>query len=265
MTEHAHSRPWRAGVIAAGWGERLKHGDHTLKPLVPVGGLPLVERVLTSLAEVGPAEVVIIVNEASAAVTDHVASKAWPFAIRWIVETTSSSMHSFLRVIETLAAEGDEGPFLVSTVDTIAPPGAFRAFAAASRGLPADLVLAVTAAPSDDEKPLLVQLAGPERGQRGVRHPSDPAQGSDDLKVMAIGEAARGARLATAGYYSVRSTVLRDAESARREGLGALRLFLERLLHRGYRLAAVEVAAGVDVDRPGDIRSAEALLRQVGA
>jgi hypothetical protein len=82
---------------------------------------------------------------------------------------------------------------------------------------------------------------------------------------VAIGEAAAGAPLATAGYYSVRATVLKDADQARREGLGALRLFLERLLNRGYRLGAVEVAAGVDVDRPGDIRSAEALLRQVGA
>ena len=42
-------------------------------------------------------------------------------------------MHSFLRVVETLAAGGDEGPFLVSTVDTVAPPGAFARFAAEAR------------------------------------------------------------------------------------------------------------------------------------
>ena len=88
---------------------------------------------------------------------------------------------------------------------------------------------------------------------------------STALMVEAIGAAAAGAPYATAGYYSVRASVLREAEGARRDGVGALRLFFERLLTRGYRVAAVPVAAGVDVDRPGDIPMAEALLRQVGA
>jgi choline kinase len=58
----------RAGIIAAGQGSRLRHGTHALKPLVPVAGRTLVERVLSSLAEAAPSEVVIIVNEASLAV-----------------------------------------------------------------------------------------------------------------------------------------------------------------------------------------------------
>ena len=238
----------RAGVIAAGWGERLRHGEHTLKPLVRVSGRTLVERVLMSVAETAASEVVIIVNEASVAVKDHVSSRQWPFSLRWIVETTPSSMHSFLRVVETLAADGDAGPFLISTVDTIAPPGAFARFAEASRELEADVVLAV-AAPTDDEKPLLVRVS----------------YRVDALAVEAIGGAASGGPYATAGYYSVRASVLREADEARQDGVLALRLFLERLLARGYRLDAVPVAAGIDVDRPGDVKAAEALLRQVGA
>src|SRR5262249_54094893 len=151
-------RPLRAGVIAAGWGERLRHGAHQLKPLVPVGGLTLVERVLTSLAEARPAEVAIIVNEAAKAVRDHVSARPWPFRLTWIVETTPSSMHSFLRVVETLAADGDAGPFLLSTVDTVAAPGAYASFADASWRLSADVALAVSP-PTDDDKPLLVKAA----------------------------------------------------------------------------------------------------------
>jgi NDP-sugar pyrophosphorylase family protein len=251
----------RAGVIAAGWGERLRHGDHTLKALVPVGGRTLVERVLTSVAETAASEVVIIVNEASVAVKDHVLSREWPFALRWIVETTPSSMHSFLRVLETLAADGDSGPFLMSTVDTIAPSNAFARFAKASRTLDADVVLAVTA-PTKDEKPLFVR-ASDGRG-RGGRHLSD-ANRVGALIVEAIGSAAAGSSFATAGYYTVRPSILREAGEARRDGVSALRLFLERLLLRGYRLDAIPVAPGIDVDRPADIRAAEALLRQVGA
>ena len=264
MTIAAGGRVGRAGVIAAGRGDRLTHVARTLKPLVRVGGQTLIERVLLSLAEAGPVEVVIIVNETSLAVRDHVTnSRKWPFAVRWIVETTPSSMHSFLRVVETLAEDGDGGPFLVSTVDTIAAPGAFGAFAAASREPHADVTLAVTP-PIDDEKPLLVRL------------------GPDGATVEAIGETVRltaggqadrdveeeGRRSwiwATAGYYAVRSSVLHEADEARRDGVSALRLFFERLLVRGYRLHAVPVAAGIDVDRPADVRAAETFLKQVGA
>ena len=263
MSSRQGPRAWRAGVIAAGRGERLQDGRPRLKPLVSVGGLTLVERVLWSLGEAGPAEVVVIVNEASIAVKDHVSSRQWPFALRWIVETTPSSMHSFLRVVETLAADGDNGPFLLSTVDTVAPPGAFAAFADASQALDADVTLAITP-PPDDEKPLLVRVAEGTRGRRGVRHPSDPNRVSA-LVVEAIGTAAAGAPWATAGYYAVRASILREAEEARRDGLTALRTFLERLLARGYRIDAVPVAAGVDVDRPADIQAAEVFLKQVGA
>jgi hypothetical protein len=103
-----------AGVIAAGRGDRLRDGSQTLKPLVRVGGRTLIERVLASVGEAAPAEVVIIINEDSTEVRDHVSALRWPFAVRWIVETTPSSMHSFLRVVETLAGSGEPGPFLLS-------------------------------------------------------------------------------------------------------------------------------------------------------
>jgi len=243
---------WRAGVIAAGLGERLQpaHGGNgaggpRLKPLVPVAGRALIEHVLSSIAELHPVDVVIIVNEASLAVKDHVSSRPWPFAITWIVETTPSSMHSFLRVLETLAAGDAQGPFLMSTVDTIAPKGAFAEFAAAAAGSRADITLAISP-PPDDEKPLLVRV-------------------SDSGAVTAIGNAAAGSAWATSGYYAVRASVLREADAARRDRLTALRAFLERLLVNGYAVNAVPVAAGIDVDRPGDIHAAEAFLRQAGA
>src|SRR5437016_1553258 len=94
MTAPAGQPRWRAGVIAAGRGERLQNGAPRLKPLVNVGGSTLIERVLGSLGEAFPSEVVVIVNDDSRAVRDHVASRSWPFNLRWIVETTPSSMHS---------------------------------------------------------------------------------------------------------------------------------------------------------------------------
>ena len=237
------ARPTRAGIIAAGRGDRLRGGSSLLKPLVRVGGRTLIERVLEAMGEAAVSEVAIIINEFSLAVRADVSATAWPFPVQWIVETTPSSMHSFLRVVERLAEDGDAGPFLVSTVDTIAPRGAYAAFAAeAARHPEAAVALAIAPAP-DDEKPLLVSV--------------------DGFTVDAIGDAAAPTAHATAGYYAVRSTILQEADAARRDGLGALRTFLARLLDRGYPMVGIPVPPSIDVDRPPDIHAAERFLKRV--
>ena len=232
----------RAGLLAAGRGERLST-QSALKPLVKVDGQTLIERVLTSMAEAGASEVIVIINEDSLAVRDHVTAAKWPFAIRWIVETTPSSMHSFLRLVETLAADGDDGPFLLSTVDTVTGPQTFARFIAEARRHQDAAVILGLSSPGSDEKPLLVRCA----------------QGSS--RIIALGAAAAPSDQATAGLYAIRGSILREAAAARHEGINALRIFLGRLLDRGYHLAGVPIAQSIDVDRPGDIRSAEEFLR----
>jgi len=235
--------PLRAGVLAAGRGHRLRTQSGPLKPLVKVGHQTLIEHVLSSMSDAGATEVVVIINEDSLAVRDHVVAVKWPFALRWIVETTPTSMHSFLRLVETLAADGDEGPFLLSTVDTVAGAQMYSRFIAEARRLrQAAITLALTS-PGNDEQPLLVRTAPGDSG------------------VVAIGEAAAPSPYATAGVYAVRPLILREAEAARRDGIGALRTFLGRLLDRGYKLAGIPIADAIDVDRPADIATAEAFLR----
>lgn len=233
----------RAGVLAAGRGERMRTQSGPLKPLVKVGDETLIEHVLNSMSEAGASEVFVIINEDSLAVRDHVAALKWPFALRWIVETTPTSMHSFLRLVETLAADGDEGPFLLSTVDTVAGALTYARFITEARRLEqADVTLALALA-GDDEKPLLVRTA------------------PEESRIVALGEAAAPSEYATAGVYAVRASILVEAEAARRDGIDALRTFLGRLLYRGYHLAGISIAQSIDVDRPGDVRIAEEFLR----
>ena len=227
----------RAGILAAGRGERLRN-HAPLKPLAVVGGETLIERVLKSMAEAGASEVVVIVNEDSEVVRDQVTKKKWPFALRWIVKTTPSSMHSFLRLVEALASDESDGPFLVSTVDTVAGPNAYAEFMERARPESAAVTLALTS-PSDDEKPLLVRLANGES------------------RIAAFGEG----EYATAGVYAVRPIILIEAEEARRDGLDALRKFFGRLLERGYPLAGIPISRSIDVDHPADVETAEAFLR----
>ena len=232
----------KAGILAAGRGERLRRASNPLKPLVKVGGQTLIEHVLTAMSEAGPSEVVVIINEDSLAVRDHVSKREWPFRLRWIVETTPTSMHSFLRLVETLAADGDEGPFLISTVDTIASAQTYARFIAEARKKEQTSVTLALTAPGEDEKPLFVRLA------------------PDGSRVSAIGHAAASSIHATAGVYAVRASILREAAAARRDGIDALRTFLGRLLDLGYDLRGIPIEDAIDVDRPGDIATAETFL-----
>src|SRR5881394_3622075 len=226
----------KAGVLAAGRGERLRSKTDRLKPLVKVGSQTLIEHVLDSMSEAHASEVVVIINEDSIAVRDHVAAVKWPFTLRWIVETTPTSMHSFLRLVETLAADGSDGPFLLSTVDTVTVPNAYLEFIERARREDAAMALALTS-PGNDEKPLLVTTA------------------QSRIERFGAGE------YATAGVYAVRPIILREADAARRDGLDALRTFLARLLERGYKLTGIPIAPAIDVDHPSDIAEAETFLR----
>ena len=235
--------PLKAGVLAAGRGERLRGESNRLKPLVKVGGQTLIEHVLEAMSDAAVSEVVVIINENSLAVREHVSAREWPFTVRWIVETTPTSMHSFLRLMETLAADGGEGPFLLSTVDTVAGPQTYARFMAAVRENSEAAVTLGLTSPGEDEKPLFVRLA----------------PGSS--RIVALGDTAAPSNCVTAGVYAVRASILREADAARRDGVGALRAFLRRLLDRGYQLAGIPIAQSIDVDRPADIETAEAFLR----
>ncbi|MFL6589210.1 MAG: NDP-sugar synthase [Chthoniobacterales bacterium] len=233
-------RSLSAGVLAAGRGERLRSRPSDLKPLVRVGHETLIEHVLGSIAAAGASTVTVIINEESMAVRDHVLTRDWPFELDWLIETTPSSMHSFLRLVEALAHNESRGPFLLSTVDTIAGPRVFADFIERARTVPAALTLGLTS-PGDDEKPLLVRTS------------------PNNSCIEAFGEG----EFATAGIYAVRPIVLREADEARRDGLDALRKFLSRLLDRGYHLTGIPISGSIDVDHRRDIAAAESFLRSL--
>jgi NDP-sugar pyrophosphorylase family protein len=232
----------KAGIFAAGQGSRLRSVGQ-LKPLVRIGDRPLIAHVLDSFAQLGVGEVTIIINEEAVGVQDAIVKCEWPFELRWIVKTTPSSMESFLRVVEALAAGDGNGPFLLSTVDTVLPPGALPEFFQEACKIENDVALAVNT-PAEDDNPLWIRC------------------GARNSRVLAMGEGAAGSGLATAGVYAVRPTILREASAARRDQIGSLRKFLGRLLERGYSILAVPIANSVDVDRPPDIIAAERLVNE---
>jgi NDP-sugar pyrophosphorylase family protein len=227
-----------AGIIAAGEGSRLRSEGISLpKPLVPVDGVPLIERLLNIFVKHGIREVACIVNEYSLEVKEFVESKRFGVPVHFIVKTTPSSMHSLFALAPLLK----DGRFLLSTVDSIFFENEFDQFLkAGQQRSSADGVLAVTKF-IDDENPLYAEL--------------DASNRIVSFRKSGI------ETWTTGGLYIFSPRIFRETETALRRGVERLRNFLGFLLEQGYVLEGFPFSKIVDVDHAHDIVTAENLLR----
>ena len=103
-------------IIAAGEGSRLSHeGVAQPKPLVPLLGEPMIERLIRIFTACGATEIVVITNEQFVEVQQALACLQKTAPLRIVVKTTPSSMHSLHAISDYLRGE----PFCLTTVDTI--------------------------------------------------------------------------------------------------------------------------------------------------
>lgn len=245
-----------AGIIAAGWGERL--GQQMPKALTPVGGRALIDFTLDGFQAAGITQVTCIINEKSTAVRDYVEAQKRPLAMDWIVRTTPSSMHSFLIVLERLSRLGEKN-YLMTTVDSICPPSAYANFIAdANRFSDADVVLGLTTL-IDDEKPLRVAMRG--REGTGIM-PELVVQDPEAFEIVAMTNNGFQSDYVTAGFYRVSPGILSAKGEALRQNFTALRQYLGYLLKYGFRFYGAPLPPVIDVDRPQDVQAAETLLKR---
>ncbi len=224
----------RGGILAAGAGTRLRQAGWAMpKPLVPVAGVRLIERVIGNFVAAGITSLVIIVNEADRECVEWARTRFGDLDLRFIVKTTGSSLESFLEVARHLG----EVRGLISTVDAWCLEGDFVKFVEAARELPPEaLVLAVTPFVAD-ERPLWVSLDEAGRVER--------LGGSSGEMV-------------TAGMYLVPARIARRPPPP---GPGSLREFLGWLVDQEDAVYAAVIQTVVDVDRAEDVALAEALVR----
>lgn len=232
----------KAGILAAGAGERFRaRGVLTPKPLLPVGGAPIIERLLRGLYEAGVDEVTVVANAEMPEFHRYLEGWIGAPAVRLVKKSTPSSMHTLFELMDRI---GDE-PFLATTVDAVVHPRALREFRDHVATFPhADVVLGVTSF-VDDENPLWAVLA-------------------PDGRVVGLGGPTNETQWVTAGIYYFAPHVRLARSEALARGCSALRQFLWFLVAQGYRVYGVKLSKTIDVDHPEDLRAAEAFLREEG-
>lgn len=225
-------------IISAGEGSRLSQEGVALpKPLVPLNGKAMIDRLIELFVRNGATSVVIIINNESEQVKEHLATLKTDVPLEVVVRTTPSSMHSFYELVPYL----EDDCFCLTTVDTVFHEEEFSKYIEAFRQSDEDGFMAVTDF-IDDEKPLYI------------------AANAEMLITGFHDEVVPGCRYISGGMYCLRPSSLKILEKCMDKGMSRMRNFQRQLVADGLRLKAYPFSKIVDVDHAGDIVKAEAFL-----
>jgi N-acetyl-alpha-D-muramate 1-phosphate uridylyltransferase len=223
----------KAMILAAGLGERMRPlTDHTPKPLLRVGGIPLLEHHIRALAAAGFSDLVINVSHLAGQIMDYFGDGSdWAVKISWSEE--EAPLETAGGIINALPLLGD-APFALVNGD-IWTDYPFRALA--------ELV------PADEEGAQLVLVGNPEQ------HPQGDFSLSTEGMVGLLGEGETGFTYAGLGVYG----------AAFFAGVAAGKVPLRPLLDRAIRSKTLQGSfydgQWVDVGTPQRLEALDAQLR----
>ncbi|MCB1697262.1 MAG: nucleotidyltransferase family protein [Pseudomonadales bacterium] len=223
----------KAMILAAGVGERMRPlTDHTPKPLLEVGGSPLIAHHLQRLARAGFTELVINVSHLAGQITDYCGDGSrWGVAIRYSPE--AEPLETAGGIQNALPLLGD-APFLVVNGDVWLD-------------FPFERLLGST--PADPQCAHLVMVGNPPQHPRGDF-------GLDQqgwVRELAAGET--GLTYAGVGVYSPAFF------AAMSPGKMPLRPLLDAAIRRGCLSGEYYPGKWEDVGTPERLRSLDAALR----
>ena len=242
-------------IIAAGEGSRLRDEGILLpKPLLPVGGQAMVQRLMDIMVRCGAESISVICNSQMPQVREHLLTYAEEhpgLKLHLIVDTTPSSMHSLARLADVIPA----GKVCVTTVDTIFREREFAAYIQTFEQCQGGL-FAVTPF-VDDERPLWVACSKEGEARIGG-HVCPAIQGFYDDEAEMSHDVWH---FVSGGIYGFETAtawpVLRQCLD---EGQQRMRNFQRALVRAGVPLSAYVFGKIMDIDHADDLRQAETWL-----
>ena len=224
----------RFGIISAGEGSRLaSEGFSQPKPLVPICGVPMIERLVRIMNGCGAERIAVIVNGEN----PETVSLLKKLPVDLVVKKTPTPMHSMMELAPYL--EGDR--FCVTTVDTVFSERRFRIMMDEFSRSSMDGLMGVTSL-IDDEKPLYVDVDG-------------------DMMIKGFHDSRDNCRFVSAGIYALKADALNVLKSCLESGQTRMRYFQRQLLEAGMRLKAFDMGQVVDVDHVSDVARAQEIAK----
>lgn len=199
----------------------------------------MIDRLIRIFRDNRADEICIIVNTLNPLTEQHLRDlqqKGLADDVRIVVKSTPSSMHSFAELAPFLG----DGPFCLTTVDTIFREEDFGRYIRHFLNGKADGCMAVTDY-IDDEKPLYVAT-------------------DDSLKITGFHDGNDNFRYISGGIYCLRPKALDTLRRCMEAGQSRMRNFQRALVAEGLQLEAYPFSKILDVDHAEDIQKAEAFL-----
>ena len=222
------------GIISAGEGSRLaSEGFSQPKPLVPICGTPMIERLVRIMNGCGAQGVAVIVNGEN----PETVSLLKRLPVDLVAKKTPTPMHSMMELAPYLGSDR----FCVTTVDTVFSESRFRTMMDEFSKSSLDGMMGVTSL-IDDEKPLYV----------GV---------DDDMMITGFHDSQDGCRFVSAGIYALNSKALDVLKGCLDSGQTRMRYFQRQLLEAGFKLKAFDMGQVVDVDHVSDVARAQEIAK----
>ncbi|MBR3091590.1 MAG: NTP transferase domain-containing protein [Bacteroidaceae bacterium] len=237
-------------IISAGEGSRLsQEGIQVPKPLVRLNGEAMIDRLIRIFTDCEAEEVVVIVNNLTSLVQEHLNRMDSKVPLKVVVKTTPSSMHSFYELSPYLG----EGKFCLTTVDTVFREDEFKEYIEEYRSSDYDGMMAVTDF-IDDEKPLYVS----------TNKKLDITGFYDSMEDFLQNEANQvqhaECRFISGGIYCLDGKSIQTLHRCMEQGMSRMRNFQRQLVADGLRLKARPFSKILDVDHASDIVKAEEFL-----
>lgn len=227
-------------LIAAGQGSRLvSEGIQAPKPLVEIGGVPLLSRLFRVFLDNDAESICIIINNEMTEVHDFLKQQQWPVPLNIVVKSTPDSFRSFYELTPYLRGEGK---FCLTTVDPIFREEEFSSYIRTfCKDEGNDALMAVTDY-IDDERPLYVKT-------------------DSDLHITGYAsESYDGFRYISGGIYCMNQKALSLLPAAMEAGVARMRGFQQYLVDAGLQMQAFPFSKIIDIDHAADIRKAELFL-----
>lgn len=228
-------------VIAAGQGSRLAaEGIGISKPLLPINGEKMIERLFRIFIENNAESISVIINEEMLDVRKFLQEIQLPIPLNLVIKSTPDSLHSFYELSSFLQG----GKFCLTTVDTIFHENEFSSYISAfADDVENDALMAVTDY-IDDEKPLYVQTDSDLRITDFLDQPTP------DIKYV------------SGGIYGMNDRTLSLFRQAMTDGISRMRNFQRLMVRSGLQVRAFPFSKIIDVDHESDIRKAEIFVEK---